>query len=330
LDIATIHERKQKGGSIPLLATEVLKLTIKISVILPTYRREALLCHTISDVLKQEYPNFELIVLDQSPTHEAQTKDFLEMNQNAFRYFHLEKPSVVAACNKGVEYSEGEILLFIDDDIIIPHNALLECHARNYNDPALGSVAGKILNADKPVDDIYSPSQFDWKWGFLSSTCAHNVRTETVSAQGSNMSFRKDVILDVGGFDEHYDGNSFRWETDMSYRLKRHGYYTIFDPTAVVMHQYSNTGGCENSNLFGRSIHSHAWYHYFFKNSFYFFLKNIGGVAFPALIWKLYRGHVLNRAYIREGLCFENARHRVFFTGLRDGIITYRKLSKQS
>ena len=306
----------------------MMESIMKVSVILPTYRREALLCQTISEVLKQTYPDFELIVLDQSQSHEATTETFLKKYQNSFRYYHLEKPHVVAACNKGVEYAEGEILLFIDDDILIPHHELLDRHAKNYSDLAIGSVAGKILDSSNPVDGTYNTHCFSWKWGFLSATYNHNVRTETVSAQGNNMSFRKDVILKVGGFDENYDGNSFRWETDMGYRLKKYGYYTIFDPTAVIIHQYNSPGGCENRNLFGRSKHSHEWYYYFFKNSFYFHLKNIGGIAFVSLVWKLYRGHVLNRSYIAEGLAFEIARHRVFFTGLLDGIATYlsRKL----
>ena len=304
--------------------------TMKISVILPTYRREALLCQTISEVLKQRYPDFELIVLDQSPSHEAATEAFLKQHQNDIRYYHLEKPHVVAACNKGVGYATGDILLFIDDDILIPHDELLERHARNYGDPALGSVAGKILDAANPVESIYNPESFDWKWGFLSTVFNHNTRTETVSAQGNNMSFRKEAISKIGLLDENYNGNSFRWETDMGYRLKKSGYYTIFDPTAVIIHKYNSPGGCENVNLFGRSNHSHDWYYYYFKNTFYFFLKNIGGAALLSLIWKQYRSHVMNRPFVQEGLGFEIARHRVFFTGLRDGITTYLSFKNKS
>jgi glycosyltransferase involved in cell wall biosynthesis len=295
----------------------------KVSVIIPTYKRETLLCNTISDVLKQRYPDFELIVLDQSPCHEAATVKFFELHKNSLRYYHLECPHVVAACNKGVEYAAGEILLFIDDDIMIPHDELITRHVKNYDDPSLGSVAGKILDAANPVEGVYDSRNFNWEWGFLSVTFNHNVRTETVSAGGSNMSFRKDAIIKVGGFDENYNGNSFRWETDMGYRLKKYGYYTVYDPTAFILHKYNSPGGCENANLFGRSHQSHDWYCYFFKNSFYFYLKNIGGPAFVFMIWKLYRGHVLNRPYILEGMNFQIARHCVFFKGLYSGIATY-------
>lgn len=298
--------------------------TMKVSVILPTYRREGLLCQTIDHILKQDFPDFELLVLDQSPTHEVETKGFLDSVASHIRYIHLEKPGVVAACNHGVQMAHGDILLFIDDDIAIPGNKLLQYHVRNYQDSHIGGVAGKILDADNPVEGIYNPESLDWKWGFLTTRCNHNTRTETVTAQGANMSFRKSVILEVGGFDEMFDGNGFRWETDFCYRLKKKGYQTLYDPDAIVLHHFNSPGGNQNLHLFGNSPLSHAWYRAFFKNSFYFYLKNIGEMAFILLVWKLYRGHVFNRPYLREGLSFEWARHAVFLAGLRDAIRNYQ------
>lgn len=137
------------------------------------------------------------------------------------------------------------------------------------------------------------------------------------------MSFRKDILVKLGGFDERYDGNAFRWETDMGYRLKKAGFYTLYDPTVFVLHQYNSPGGCNNANLFGRSARSHGWYYYFFKNSVYFHLKNIGGPTFIHFVWKLYRGHVLNRPYLQEGIRFHIARHRAFGKGLTAGVATY-------
>jgi glycosyltransferase involved in cell wall biosynthesis len=40
-----------------------------ISVIIPTYRREEPLKDTLDDLLKQDYPNFEVLVIDQTATH---------------------------------------------------------------------------------------------------------------------------------------------------------------------------------------------------------------------------------------------------------------------
>ena len=48
-----------------------------ISVVIPTYGREAVLCNTIQNVLEQTYPAFELIIVDQTSSHEPATTDFL-------------------------------------------------------------------------------------------------------------------------------------------------------------------------------------------------------------------------------------------------------------
>ena len=48
-----------------------------ISVIVPTYGREEPLHDTLIDVLAQDYPQFETIVVDQTPTHEPETEAYL-------------------------------------------------------------------------------------------------------------------------------------------------------------------------------------------------------------------------------------------------------------
>jgi glycosyltransferase involved in cell wall biosynthesis len=53
-----------------------------ISVIIPTYGREEPLRDTLEDVLKQDYPAFEVLVVDQSPTHQPETQAYLEQLAN--------------------------------------------------------------------------------------------------------------------------------------------------------------------------------------------------------------------------------------------------------
>ncbi|MGL4503439.1 MAG: glycosyltransferase family 2 protein, partial [Planktothrix sp.] len=49
-----------------------------ISVIIPTYNREQVLRETLTEVLQQTYPNFEVLVVDQTSTHEPETQAYLE------------------------------------------------------------------------------------------------------------------------------------------------------------------------------------------------------------------------------------------------------------
>jgi hypothetical protein len=74
----------------------------------------------------------------------------------------------------------------------------------------------------------------------------------------------------------------------------------------------------------GRAPESHAWYRAFFHNQAYVALKHMPRGALPRLAWRLYRGHVLNRPYAREGAGFLLARHRAFAGGLGTAWAAYR------
>jgi len=56
----------------------------------------------------------------------------------------------------------------------------------------------------------------------------------------------------------------------------------------------------------------------------YFALKHTPRRALPRLLWRLYRGHVMNRPYARQGAGFLLARHRAWAAGLAAGWRTYR------
>ena len=70
-----------------------------ISVIIPTYGREETLQDSIIDVLNQDYPNFEVLVVDQSPTHQPGVQAYLEKISAAakIQWFRLDWASLPGA-----------------------------------------------------------------------------------------------------------------------------------------------------------------------------------------------------------------------------------------
>jgi glycosyltransferase involved in cell wall biosynthesis len=88
----------------------------RVSVILPTYNREALLARAISSVLKQTFADFELIIVDDGSTDT--TREFVAgINDTRLRYYRHEKsggPS--AARNTGLRSARGEFIAFLDSD----------------------------------------------------------------------------------------------------------------------------------------------------------------------------------------------------------------------
>src|SRR5262249_9685153 len=77
----------------------------------------------------------------------------------------------------------------------------------------------------------------------------------------------------------------------------------------------ASPGGAENRHLHGKGPGSHRWYRDFFHNHVYVSLTHMPRASLPPLLWRLYRGHVMNRPYASEGLVFLARRHRVLVGG---------------
>lgn len=294
-----------------------------VSVVVPTYRREALLRQTLTDLLRLARPADEIIVVDQTPVHAPETAAYLERIRSRIVYLRQTGPSVVAAANRGLAAARGEVVVFVDDDIRIPHPDFLAAHLANYDDLSVGGVAGRVLDAADPRPGPFDPRAADPVWGFFHTRWDHDERAEVTTAPGANMSFRRKLLLALGGFDERFEGNAFRWENDVCLRVRAAGYRVVYDPRPTVLHFYGSPGGHENRHLLGRTPESHAWYRAFFQNHLYVTLKHQPRRVLPRLLWRLYRGHVLNRPYAREGLAFLWARHRAFTSGVVRGLAAW-------
>ena len=85
-----------------------------VSVILPTYNRAWALKTAIDSVLFQNYPNIELIVIDDGS--QDNTKELLKDYKNQIRVLTQENAGVSAARNRGIEKSRGEFIALLDSD----------------------------------------------------------------------------------------------------------------------------------------------------------------------------------------------------------------------
>ena len=292
---------------------------------IPTYRRETRLCQTLADVLALAGPDAEVIVVDQSERHTADTEAYLASVSDRVVHLRHAPPSVVAAANRGVAAAHGELVLFLDDDLRLHDRALIAEHLDNYGDATIGGVAGRVLDAERPLEGDFDPRSADPVWGFFHSGWTHGTRCEVTSAPGANVSFRRSVLQAVGGVDERFAGNAFRWENDLCLRVRAAGYRVIYDPRPTVHHFYGTPGGNENRHLHGRQPGSHRWYRDFFHNHVYVSLTHMPRASLPPLLWRLYRGHVLNGPYAREGLTFLARRHRALLEGALGGWRSHRR-----
>lgn len=270
-----------------------------ISVVIPTYNREQPLRKTLADTIRQNYPNFEVLVIDQTRTHDSETQVYLEELANAGRiqWFRVDWASLPAARNYAVRRAVGEIILFIDDDVQLP-DGFLAAHADNYLEkPDVGCVAGRVFDRMKLGDsggDLtidYLPSEAmdaGIAWYFID--LVHTVKPQQVlSARGCNMSFRSSVFTEHGlSFDERFAGSAVREESDFCLRLRSTGLKIWYDPNACLVHLGEESGGCHDVST--RSIEYQVT---FYHNHFLMGLKNLTAWECLRFFAKLFDCHIL-------------------------------------
>jgi GT2 family glycosyltransferase len=269
-----------------------------ISVIIPTYGREEPLRNTLKDVLQQDYPALEVLVVDQTPTHEPETLADLEQlaASGKIQWFQVDWASLPGARNYAVRRAVGEIILFIDDDVELPPQ-YLQMHARNYQRPEVGAVAGRVFDRMKLADsgnkltiEDLPPEAMDPGIAWYHIDLVHTVKPQRViSARGCNMSFRREIFTKHGlWFDERFKGSAVREESDFCLRLRKTGYQIWYDPEAHLVHLGEETGGCHDI-----STRSLKYQLTFYHNHFLLGMKNLTPSQALRLYGRLFDCHVL-------------------------------------
>ena len=98
---------------------------IFFSIIIPTYNRSKLLIDTVNSVLTQNYPHFEVIIVDDGSTDN--TKEVVHnkyADESRVRYFYKQNEERGAARNFGVKQTKGDYALFFDSDDFMHDNHL--------------------------------------------------------------------------------------------------------------------------------------------------------------------------------------------------------------
>ena len=265
-----------------------------ISIIIPTYNRNKVLCDTINSIINQcelidKKYIYELIIVDQTESHDIYTKNFLENIQKFtfIKYHHTSTANLPNARNIGIKIAVGNILVFLDDDVLL-HDGFFDNLLLAYQDYSIMSVVGKPILKNQSGDNVLLRNQSVLK------KCAKKIlqkilgggnpsiiskfgpilldtessKVELVDAgRGCCMSFRKHVFDQIGYFDSNYIGNALREETDLFFRMKKAHMKVLFNPLIIVDHLMADEGGC-------RAQYSEKYWQTYFNNQFYFYRKN--------------------------------------------------------
>jgi GT2 family glycosyltransferase len=222
-----------------------------ISIIIPTYKRHALLEKALEAIRDNRPPGAEIIVVDQSPDNRTQSDRFLGMFP-FIKYICIPKPSLPGARNAGVLNSAGKILLFFDDDAVIEPRCIHE-HLALHQRSEISVVAGRVRQMN---DASWSPA------GVVATV--NDATGETVGnfdldyegyvlyATGGHLSVKRSVFYTAGLFNTRFIGNALFEDIDFSFRVRRRGFGIWYSPRPLIYHYPCSEGGC----------HSHGHHQY--------------------------------------------------------------------
>lgn len=124
---------------------------MKISVIIPTYNREIHLQECLSKILDQKKLPFEVIIIDNSQNYEVQKitdnlKSEFEAKQISLIYLRNNENSGATARNLGAQHAKGDLIAFLDDDVLLDINYYYEIEKVFFEFPNALGVQGYDKN----------------------------------------------------------------------------------------------------------------------------------------------------------------------------------------
>lgn len=213
-----------------------------ISVVVCTYNRAEILGRMLESFFAQgglASCNYELIVVDNNSSDDTREVAKRFETCDGFCYVFEGRQGLSVARNRGVGEAGGEIVAFLDDDVIVDDNWLVNLQ-KCFDETGADAAGGRsylILEQDPP----------DWLEGNLRLSLSEvDLGPERKAVAGGrglyglNMAFRKTRLEEVGKFDEGLGRRGKALlageETLVFKRIAEGGGTIVYEPDAVVGH----------------------------------------------------------------------------------------------
>ncbi len=226
----------------------------KVSIIMPTRDLAWLLGPAAWGVLlRTDYPNLELLIVDNDSVEEATALTFRDLCTDP-RVRVMRYPgqfNYAAMNNAAVREVAGDIVLLLNNDIDVVSPGWLSEMVSHAVRPDVGAVGARLLYADGKLQHggvILGPGLNATHYMRLSERndpgyAGQQAVTRTYSVvTGACLAMRREVFLNIGGLDEQNLAVAFN-DVDMCLRLGDHGYRVVYTPFAELFHLESQSRG---------------------------------------------------------------------------------------
>lgn len=220
-----------------------------VSIIIPTKDAPELIRKCLKSIFEiTSYPNFELIIIDNKTTN----KESLEiLNRYDLKIVNFnEKFNFSKANNLGVKNSNGDYIIFLNNDIEIIEHDWIQQMLFFAEQPEIGAVgplltysddkvqhAGVVLGFNEIADHVLRNvnSSDDGYFGSLS------VSREVSAVTAACLMMRKSLFMGIGQFNELYE--IIYQDVDLCMKIREQGFSIIYTPNCRLIHHESKTRG---------------------------------------------------------------------------------------
>ncbi len=244
-----------------------------VSIIILNYNGGDLVVQCLNSVLRIDYENFEVILLDNNSTDGSMTNvnNKFGSKQQVKIIMNKRNLGYAEGNNVGVMESNGEYLVFLNNDVIVDPNFLKELVIVMKTD-SIAAAQAKLMFMDHPTK-FYSAGHYIDYFGmvhvlgeFEEDKGQFDNVYDIFGAHGAAFIVKRNLFLKVGGFDS--DFFLLFEESDLCWRFWLIGYRIVFVPKAIAYHKH---GYAHKRSSFGRES---SLTYYFVRNRLNSILKN--------------------------------------------------------
>ncbi len=200
-----------------------------VSVLIPAFNEEKVIVSTVEGILASDYPNLEVIVIDDgSKDHTAYIVKSHFLGNPRVGVISVPNGGKANALNIGLKNAHGEVVVALDADTHFDKNTIGRL-VRWFADAAVGAVAGNAKVGNR-VNMIT-------RWQALEYIVAQNLERRALSAigvltvvPGAVGAWRRSVLAELGGF----PSDTLAEDQDLTIAIQTRGYRVRFDSGAIA------------------------------------------------------------------------------------------------
>jgi GT2 family glycosyltransferase len=245
-----------------------------VSILIPNRDQPDMLARCVESVRRSSYSNYEIILVENSSRRPETFAlyDRLSREPNLRILVWKEPFNYAAVNNHAARRANGEVLLFLNNDVQAINTDWLEQLLQHALRPEIGAVGAKLYYPDNTIQHAgvvigsrHGPMHYHC--GFLRDSAGYKNRLVIVqnlsAVTGACLMTRKAVFEQVGGFDSEF-AIAFN-DIDLCLKMRREGYRIVWTPFAQLYHFEFTTRGHDDTpqkqsrNLFEHTLFRWKW-----------------------------------------------------------------------